>query len=180
MWGGTFKSAGKTFKIYLPSMKRTRKSSLDYWNDHLLNLFYGTGAIGKSPNFFGGLIPIFFWSPKANAVEWVGSCNKVASWNFCEKVWGSSDQNPELFVQSKVATVLTRAFVWRTKLEQMNVELEHVAASSALKKRPVWHQVILQNVLAVWNLRIMALCAIGQIRYAKPSLKNTSSDHYLI
>ena len=66
-------------------MKRTRKSSLDYWNDHLLNLFYGTGAIGKSPNFFGGLIPIFFWSPKANAVEWVGSCNKVASWNFCKK-----------------------------------------------------------------------------------------------
>ena len=39
----------------------------------------------------------------------------------------------KLFVQSKVATVLT-AFVWRTKLEQMNVELEHVA-SSALKKR---------------------------------------------
>ena len=30
VWGGTFKSAGKTLKIYWPSTKGTRKSNLDY------------------------------------------------------------------------------------------------------------------------------------------------------
>ena len=135
---------------------------------------------GNLPIFLGPDPNLLVPEPKANAVEWVGSCNKGRKLKFLRKSLRFVCPKSRAFCPIKSCYCADKAFVWRTKLEQMNVELEHVAASSALKKRPVWHQVILQNVLAVWNLRIMAFAAIGQIRYAKPSLKNTSSDHYLI